>query len=88
LFASEVRSVAASLSRSQLLKSIIYFTLEIAGSAIQKKVKKRIVTKIYLRTTERHLSMGSDSVMCRPPRLHPNRAGWYSINRPHKNERL
>ena len=23
-----------------------------------------------------------------PPRLHPNRAGWYSIYRPHKDERL
>jgi len=23
-----------------------------------------------------------------PPRLHPNRAGWYSIYQPHKDERL
>jgi len=37
--------------------------------------------------------MGSHSVICRPTdnRLHPNRrnrAGWYSIYRPRKNERL
>jgi len=36
--------------------------------------------------------MGSHSVICYPTevaaRLHPNRAGWYSIYRPRKDERL
>ena len=51
----------------------------------EKKVKERIVLReIHLRTTRRHLSMGSHSVIC----LHPNRAGWYSIYRPRKDERL
>ena len=57
------------------------------------KVKERIVLcEIHLRTTGRHLSMGSHSVICHPTevtaRLHPNRAGWYSIYRPRKDERL
>jgi len=44
-----------------------------------------VLREIHLRTTGRHLSMGSHSVICHPtevtapPRLHPNRAGWYSI---------
>jgi len=60
---------------------------------VKVKVKERIVlSEIHIRTTGRHLSMGSHSVICHrhrwPPSLHPNRAGWYSIYRPCKNERL
>ena len=60
---------------------------------IAVKVKERIVLcEIPLRTTRRHLSMGSDSVICHQievtARLHLNRAGWYSIYRPRKYERL
>jgi len=40
----------------------------------------------------RHWSMGSHSIICPrqrwPPCLHPNRAGWYLIYRPCKDERL
>jgi len=36
--------------------------------------------------------VGSHSVICHPTevtaRLHPNRAGWYLIYRPHKDKRL
>ena len=62
-----------------------------------KKVKKEriVLREIHLRTTGRHLSMGSHSVICHPtevanlpPNLPPNRAGWYSIYRPRKDERL
>jgi len=51
---------------------------------VKVKVKESIVLReIHLRTTGRHLSMGS------PGRgLHPNRACWYSIYRPRKDERL
>ena len=56
------------------------------------KVKERIVLReIHLRTTGCHLQMGSHSVICHPTevtRLHPNPAGWYSIYRPRKDERL
>jgi len=60
---------------------------------IKVKVKERIVLReIHLRTTGRHLSMESHSVICHPTevtaRLHPNRAGWYSIYRPRKDESL
>jgi len=49
------------------------------------KVKERIVlSEIHLRTTGRHLSMGSHSVICHPT----DRAGLYSIYRPREDERL
>jgi len=60
----------------------------------KEKVKERIVlSEIHLRTMGRHLSMGSHSELSAtrqrwPPCLHPNRAGWYSIYWPRKNERL
>ena len=59
----------------------------------KKKVKERIVLReIHLRTTRRHLSNGITVLSATrqrwPPHLHPNRAGWYSIYRPHKDERL
>ena len=54
--------------------------------------KERIVLReIHLRTTGRHLSMGSHTSATRqrwPPSLNPNRAGWYSIYQPHKDGRL
>ena len=41
---------------------------------VSVKVKERIVLrKIHLRTTGRHLSVASHSVIC----LHTNRAGWF-----------
>ena len=60
---------------------------------VKKKVKERIVLReIHLRTTGRHLSNGITVLSATrqrwPPRLHPNRAGWYSIYRPRKDERL
>jgi len=58
----------------------------------KKKVKERIVLReIHLRTTRRHLSNGITQCYLPPDRgdrLHPNRAGWYSIYRPRKDERL
>ena len=53
--------------------------------------KERIVlSEIHLRTTGRHLSNGITQCYLPPDGgdLHPNRAGWYSIYRPHKDERL
>jgi len=60
---------------------------------IKVKVKERIVlSEIHLRTTGHHLSMGAHSVICHPTEVttlpYPNQAGWYSINRPRKDERL
>jgi len=52
-------------------------------NAMVKERKLIVLSEIHLRTTARHLSMGSHSVIC-----HPNRAGWYSIYRPSKDERL
>ena len=60
---------------------------------VEAEKKERIVLReIHLRTTGRHLSIGSHSVICHPTevtaRLYPNRADWYSIYRPVKDERL
>ena len=57
------------------------------------KVKEHtVLSDIHLRTTGRHLSTGSHSVIYHPTevtaRPHPNRAGWYSIYRLRKDERL
>jgi len=52
---------------------------------VKVKVKERIVLReIHLRTTGRHLSMGSHGVICHPT----DWAGWYSIYRPRKDEGL
>ena len=62
-------------------KQLLYATSK------RKKGKGAIVLReIHLRTTGRHLSMGSHSVICHPTD-NPNRAGWYSMYRPRKDER-
>ena len=44
-----------------------YVLQEMIHFSSKKKVKERIVLReIHLRTTERHLSMGSHSVICHP----------------------
>ena len=53
-----------------------------ARTLVKKRQERIVLHEIHLRTTGRHLSMGSHSVICL------NRAGWYSIYRPRKDERL
>ena len=60
-------------------------------SHVAKKKERIVLREIHLRTTGRHLSNWITQCYLLPDRsasLHPNRAGWYSIYRPHKDERL
>jgi len=65
--------------------------------SIKVKVTERIVLiEIHLRSQNYGTPLVSGITQCYlppdrgdpPPRLHPNRAGWYSIYRPRKDERL